>query len=324
MTSEDQKKLNNLYQRYKLYDNDGVKYAFDICYTTLDGGRQVKAKRDSGMERCRAHIKELMENFDDVYTITISDYNGRNAKSKPINDPVQIQLIDVKNMDTPRVIIRENNESPPPKHDFLQGLGNLFAGTQFEGLGVAAPYFKMYDDKHTIERMREKGEEQKTLIDELKRKCENLEQRYEALERAHDQLQDDADNMEDELNEYHARDKKQDRLVSLAGATVASVAKNFLKQNPAILSGIIPADQLAGLLADGEATTQLSNNVEGDLTDEEKSRLDDATTVFDWLQTLDEVAFSEIISVIAELRKNTGYATGILSYLHGNKLVKVS
>ena len=61
--------------------------------------------------------------------------------------------------------------------------------------------------------------------------------------------------MEDELNGYRNRDKKQDKWLSLLGAARASIAKNFIRDNPGILSGIIPAEQLAGMLSDDEAPT---------------------------------------------------------------------
>jgi hypothetical protein len=51
------------------------------------------------------------------------------------------------------------------------------------------------------------------------------------------------------------------------------------------------------------------------LTDEEQNRLDDATTVFEWLQTLEPTAFSKVISIIAVLRQNKDYADRILTFL---------
>ena len=317
MKSEDQKNLNNLYHRYQMYDNDGTKYAYDIYYLTLNGGRQMKAKRDSGVDKFRKHIDELMQNFDDVCCIEVSDYNGKSARAKEINNKVEIYLMDIKNMETPKVLIREKIEPEKPKTDIFKGLSGIFAGTSFEGLGELAPYIKNIDDKHTIDRIREKNEEQSHTIEELRRKCENWEQKYETLNREYGQLQDDADDMEDELDEYRARDKKQDGWVSMIGLAGASIAKNFIRQNPSILSGIIPAEQLAGMFADDESA--ITSNSKSELNEEEQSRLDDATTVFEWLQTLEPDAFSQVISVISVLRKDTGYADHILSYLSGKR-----
>ena len=99
----------------------------------------------------------------------------------------------------------------------------------------------------------------------------------------------------------------------MLGAARASLAKNFIRQNPKILSGIIPAEQLAGMLSDDEPA-QHAEPV-NTLSETEQERMDDATTVFDWLQTLEPTSFSKVISVIAVLRQNTGYADHILSFL---------
>ena len=147
----------------------------------------------------------------------------------------------------------------------------------------------------------------------MERKNNDLQQRYDTLNGTFERLQDDADDMEDELNGYRQRDRKQDKWVSMLGAAGASLAKNFIRQNPKILSGIIPEEQLAGIFADDE-TAQTTVPVSA-LSETEQERLDDATTVFDWLQTLEPTAFSKIISVIAVLRQNTAYADSILTFL---------
>jgi len=327
MKAEDQKKLNNLYLRYQNYDNDGTKYNYDIYFSTLSSDSELKAKRHTGVESFRKHIEELMENFKDVCSITITDYAGKSPRAAALNPPVTIYLLDVKSVDaTPKVMVHKGQQPEPPaagrqvNMDIFQGLSGLFAGTEYEGLGNIAPLAKFIDDKHVISRLREKTDEQTRKIEELERKNNDWQQKYEALNGNFERLQDDAADMEDELSEYRSRDKKQDKWVSVIGAAGASIAKNFIRQNPNILSGIIPADQLAGILSDDEQPyPSPTQNGERELTNEEQNRLDDATTVFDWLQTLDDAAFDKVISVISILRHNTDYAAHILAFLNGNK-----
>ena len=322
MKSEDQKKLNNLYHRYQNYDNDGTKYMYDIYYSTLSNDRQLKAKRHTGVEKFREHIEELMENFKDVCSITVTDYAGVSPRASAINPPMTIYLLDVKSADaTPKVIIHDKAGSEQSGRqqqgvDILQGLSGLFAGTEYESLGNIAPLAKFIEDKHVISRLREKNEEQSGEIAELKRKNDEWRQKYETTNGAFEKLQDEADDMEDELEEYRRRDKKHDKWVSVLGATGASIAKNFLRQNPKILSGVIPADQLAGILSDDEPPAAEPQN---NLTDEEQNRMDDAATVFEWLQTLEPPVFAKIISIVAVLRQNIAYADNILAFLNGNK-----
>jgi len=280
MKSEDQKKLNNLYHRYQNYDNDGTKYVYDIYYSTLSNDRQLKAKRHTGVEKFREHIEELMENFKDVCSITITDYAGKSPRASVLNPPMTIYLLDVKSVETtPKVIIHDKGQSEPTTRqagtDILHGLSGLFVGTEYEGLGNIAPIAKFIEDKHVISRLREKNDEQAAEISTLKLKNEELQQKYDALNGNFERLQDDADDMEDELSDYRTRDKKQDKWVSVLGAAGASIAKNFIRQNPSILSGIIPEEQLAGIFADDEQTPQTAENI----TDEEQNRIDDATTV---------------------------------------------
>jgi chromosome segregation ATPase len=201
--------------------------------------------------------------------------------------------------------------------DVFQGLSGLFAGTEYEGLGNIAPLAKLIDDKHSISRLREKNDEQTRKIEELERKNDELQQQYDTLKGTFERLQDDTADMEDELSDYRNRDQKQDRWVSAIGAAGASIAKNFIRQNPKILSGIIPADQLAGIFSDDE--TAQPAEPQSNLTDEEQNRLDDATTVFEWLQTLDNAAFEKVISVISVLRQNTAYAAHILKFLQSSQ-----
>jgi TolA-binding protein len=322
MKAEDQKKLNNLYLRYQNYDNDGTKYFYDINFSTLSSNGQQKAKRHTGVEKFREHIEDLMQNYKDVSVITVTDYTGKSPKANPINSPMDIYLLDVKSIDASPKIIMHEKEQPEPQvgrqtgTDILQGLSGLFVGTEYEGLGNIAPLAKFIDDKHVISRLTEKNTEQTQKITELERKNNEWQQKYETLNGSFEKLQDDADDMDDELNEYRRRDKKHDKWVSVVDAAGASIAKNFIRQNPNILSGIIPAEQLAGILSDDDTAqpdTQRNNH-----TDEEQNRLEDATTAFEWLQTLDETAFEKVISIISVLRQNTAYADNILSFLNGN------
>jgi uncharacterized coiled-coil protein SlyX len=320
MKSDDQKKLNNLYHRYQNYDNDGTKYVYDIYFDTLSGERQLKAKRHTGVEKFREHIEELMENFKDVCSITVSDYAGKSPRASALNPPMTIYLLDVKSIDTPKVIVRGTAQSElpaKPQTDIFQGLSGLFVGTEYEGLGNIAPMAKLIDDRHVINRLQEKNEEQNRKIEELKRRNGEWQQKYETLNGNFEHLQDEADDMEDELSDYRERDKNRDKWVSVLGAAGASMAKTFLRQNPKILSGIIPAEQLQGLLSDDEA--QPETPVGNTLTAEEQERLDDATTVFEWLQTLDAPVFAKIITVIAAMRQNDEYADRILAFLNGKR-----
>jgi hypothetical protein len=324
MKAEDQKKLNNLYLRYQNYDNDGTKYNYDIYFSTLSSEQELKAKRHTGVESFRKHIEELMENFKDVCSITVTDYAGKSPRAAALNPPVTVFLLDVKSVDaTPKAVIHAKGQPEPQtgrqvNMDIFQGLGGLFTGSEFEGLGNIAPLAKFIDDKHVISRLHEKNDEQAQKIVELERKNGEWQQKYETLNGNFEKLQDDADDMDDELNEYRRRDKKQDKWVSVVGAAGASIAKNFIRQNPNILSGIIPAEQLAGIFSDEQPHPNPPQNGEGGLTDDEQNRLDDATTVFEWLQTLDETAFEKVISLISVLRQNTAYADNILSFLNGN------
>ena len=319
MKSEDQRNLNNLYHRYQNYDNDGTKYVYDIYYSTLSNAKQLKAKRHTGVEKFREHIEELMENFKDVCSITVTDYGGKSPRASVLNPPMTIYLLDVKSVEaTPKVILHEkgqpetNGQQGGASSDILQGLSGLFAGTKFEGLGNLAPVAKFIDDQHVIERLREKNDEQATELAELKRKNDELQQKYETLNGNFERLQDDAYDMEDELNGYRNRDKKQDKWVSVLGAAGASIAKNFIRQNPNILSGFIPAEQLAGMLSDDEASPPVAPET---LSETEQEQIDDATTVFEWLQTLEPSAFEKVISIIAVLRQNTAHADRILTFL---------
>ena len=320
MKPEDQKNLNNLYFRYQSYDTAGTKYAYDIYYTTIHGGEQMKAKRDTGLNNFRRHIEELTERFEDVVSINVTDFTGKSKKCAMLNAPVEIRLLDVKNIEnTPKVIVRNPGQSEqapvPTGADFIQGLNGLFAGTAYEGLGGLAPYIKGIDDKHTIERLREKNDEQTRKIAELEQRNGEWQQKYDTLNGQYERLQDDTDDLEEELSEYRSREQKRDKWMSVVGMAGATIAKNFIRQNPGILAGIIPAEQLAGILADDEQPHPVETKNE--LSDEEQSRLDDATTVFEWLQTLDSETFEKVVSIISVIRQNIGYADHILAFLSG-------
>jgi FtsZ-binding cell division protein ZapB len=325
MKADDQKKLNNLYRRYQNYDNDGTKYAFDIHFSTLAGERELKARRHTGVEKFREHIDALMQDFSDVCTITVTDYNGVNRRAQELNPPVTIQLLDVKSVEaTPKVIVQGGGAQNSPTNGqatnndtIFQGLAGLFVGTEYEGLGNIAPMAKLIDDRHVISRLQEKNDDRAREIDELKRKNAEWQQKYEALNGSFERLQDDAGDMEDELEHYRQRDRKQDKWVSVLGAAGASIAKNFIRQNPTILSGIIPPENLAGILSDEEPSQMAPP--QSHLTDEEQSRMDDATIVFEWLQTLEAAIFSKVVTVIAAMRQNDEYTDRILAFL-SNKL----
>jgi hypothetical protein len=302
---------------------------YDIYFSTLSNEQpQLKAKRHTGVEKFREHIEALMEHFADVCSITVTDYKGTSPRASVLNPPVIIHLLDVKSMDaTPKVAVHAGTQSEPQTErqtgtdNILHGLSGLFAGTEYEGLGNAAPLAKLIDDRHVINRLQEKNEEQLHEIDELKRKNGEWQQKYETLNGNFERLQDDADDMEDELSGYRERDKNRDKWVSVLDAAGASIAKNFIRQNPKILSGIIPAEQLQGILSDDEQLpeTQTSNA----LTAEGQEKLDDATTVFEWLQALEPSIFTKVITVIAAMRQSNEYTDRILAFLNGNKNIPV-
>jgi len=268
-----------------------------------------------------------MNRFKDVCTIIVTDYTGKSKKCQILNDPVEIRLLDVQDIDnTPRVIVHSSpspspqpTPPPPPAErstlDIFQSLKGLFTGTKFEGLGDFAPVAGYLAAGNDIERLQEKNTGQAHRIAELEKKNAELEQKYETLADNYEQLQDDADDMEDELDLYHQRDLKNDQLTSLAGAVLASGAKNFLRQNPAILSGIIPAEQLAGMLSDDEPA--LPAEPVNTLSDDDRERMDNATVVFDWLQTLSPQEFEKVIYIISVLRQNIVYADQIIGFLNG-------
>ena len=320
MKADDQRNLNNLYHRYQSYDSAGTKYAFDVYFVTLHGVKQMKVQRDKGVDNFRQHIEDLMQKFNDVATIIVTDYSGTSKKAAELNPPVEIHLLDVKNIRNTPVIVQGATSQETPRQtgvEILQGLAGLFAGTEFEGLGQIAPVAKMLDDKHTIDRLRERNEELRVKNEEFSRKSEEWQQKYETLNSQHERLQDKAYDLEDELDGLRERDQKNDKWISMIGLAGASVAKNFIRQNPGILSGIIPAEQLAGIFADDEpAPTVEPVNA---LSEEEQERMDDTNTVFEWLQTLDDEIFTQVISIIAVLRQNTDYAAHILSFLNGKK-----
>ena len=308
--------IKNLFYRYQNYDSDGTKYAFDIRYTTLHtAGESFKAKKQTGADTFMRHIKELTENYQDVSSIIVSDYGGANAKAVMLNPPVTIELLDFQ---IPQILPKEHEEkhTKPNGMDVLQGLSGLFAGTEFEGLGSLAPLAKFMDDKHTIDRLREKHNEQTRQIAELERRNAELSDKYESLNGDHEQLQDDAADMETELEYYRTQESKNGKWADMLGLAGASIAKNFLKQNPKILSGFIPPEQLAGIFSDDEPQTETQMS---GLSETEQARLDEATAVFEWLQGLDDTTFSQVVSIINAMRQNSGYIPHIIQFLNGNQ-----
>ena len=329
MKTKDIKSINNLCLRYQNYDNDGTRYTYDILYTTIHSdGLSVKAKRQTGADNFRQHINELSENYDGVATVTVKDYSGQSRNAKEMNTPVHIELIDVKELgQTPKIIIRkpenEGQATPSTGMDVLQGLSGLFAGTEFEGLGSLAPLAKFMDDKHTIDRLREKYDEQTRHIAELERKHTELSEKHEMLNCEHEQLQDDTADMESELEYYRNQESKQGKWANMLGLAGASMAKNFLRQNPKILSGFIPAEQLAGIFSDDEP--QIEPQM-GGLSEAEQTRLDEATAVFDWLQTLQPVQSGQVIGIISAIRQYPEYIPHIIQLLNGqnHQIIKSS
>ena len=315
--------IKNLFFRYQNYDSDGTKYAFDIRYTTLHtAGESIKAKKQTGADTFMRHIRELTENYQDVSSIIVSDYGGVNAKAVMLNPPVTIELLDFQ---IPKIIPEEteNKTTKPNGMDVLQGLSGLFAGTEFEGLGSLAPLAKFMDDKHTIDRLREKHSEQTRQIAELEQKNAELSDKYQTLNGEHEQLQDEAADMESELDFYRTQETKQGKWANMLGLAGASIAKNFLKQNPKILSGFIPAEQLAGIFSDDEPQIEQPT---GGLSESEQARLEEATAVFDWLQTLQTTQFGQVVGIISAIRQRPEFIPHIIQLLNGqnHQLIKTS
>ncbi len=322
MKARDLKSINNLSLRYQDYDNAGTKYAYDIRYTTIHSdGESVKAKRQRGADNFCQHIKDLSENYDGVATITVSDYSGTAQNARMINPPITIELIDVQTVGRmPQVIIRRDGQSEKtenPAIDVLQGLSGLFSQTEYAGLGNLAPIAKFIDDKHTIDRLHEKCDEQAIHLTELERKNTELAGKYQSLTADYERLEDEADDMDDELEHYRRREQKQGNVMNMVGLAGASIAKTFLRQNPNILSGILPAEQLSGMLSD--EINNMETVVVNELSDEEQELLDKATSVFEWLQTLEKSVFDDVFSIISVIRQQPAYAAHIAHSLSGNR-----
>jgi hypothetical protein len=93
-----QKSINNISRRFRDYDKTQTKYAFDVHYSiTHSPGEYVKAKRVQGADVFNSNINDLLENYEDVSTITVSDYCGKAANARRINPPVVIRLTDEVN-----------------------------------------------------------------------------------------------------------------------------------------------------------------------------------------------------------------------------------
>lgn len=316
MKEKDLKTINNLKLRYQDYDRNGQKYAYDIYYTTIHAsGQMLKASRECGADNFSRHIDELTREYDGVATITVADYAGVSKKAKELNPPLIIELMDIQSIQhTPRVLI--NSQQPQeerPKNDFSGLMGLL--GIEYEALGSLAPVVKVIDDKHTIERLKEKIENLSNDLQNERQKVISLTNEKEALALKYSNLEDEADDLADELKVYREKEAKRDQVSGLFGAVLASGAKTFLRQNPSILSGIIPAEQLAGILSN--STEQEEQTPPPPLSPEEQERLDDATIVFEWLQTLTGQRFEDVISIIAVIRQKPEYIPIIINYLQG-------
>lgn len=316
MKEKDLKTINNLKLRYQDYDRNGQKYAYDIYYTTIHAsGQMLKASRESGTDNFSRHIDELTHEYDGVATITVADYAGVSKKAKELNPPLAIELMDVQSIqNTPRVLINSQQPDDRPKNNDFSGLMGLL-GIEYEALGSLAPVVKVIDDKHTIERLREKIENLSNDLQNERQKVISLTSEKEALSLKYSNLEDEADDLADELKIYREKEAKRDQFSGLFGAVLASGAKTFLRQNPAILSGIIPADQLAGILNNSPEPEEEPPTPQ--LSAEEQERLDDATIVFEWLQTLTGQRFEDVISIIAVIRQKPEYIPLIINYLQG-------
>ena len=318
MKEKDLKTINNLKLRYQDYDRNGQKYAYDIYYTTIHAsGQMLKASRECGADNFSRHVDELTREYDGVATITVADFAGVSKKAKELNPPLIIELMDVQSIQsTPRVLIntQRSPEERPQNNDFSGLMGLL--GIEYEALGSLAPVVKVIDDKHTIERLKEKIDNLSEALQSEKQKVISLTNEKEALSLKYSNLEDEADDLADEVKIYREKEAKQNQFSGLFGAVLASGAKTFLRQNPSILSGIIPAEQLAGIL--NNSTQQEIEVPTPQLSAEEQERLDDATTVFEWLQTLTGQRFQNVISIIAVMRQNPEYIQPIINYLQGS------
>jgi hypothetical protein len=318
--------INNLTLRFQDYDNAGTKYTFDIHYTTTNSPDEyIKAKRLHGADVFSKHIKDLTENYDHVATITVSDYNGTARNAHRINPPVTIRLIEKESdKQTSQAVNNQNRDTgqtvtataiPNPNFDVLQGLSGLFSGTEFAGFGNLAPVAKYIDDKHTISRLREKHDEQSVRFAEFERKNAELSAKYQSLSKDYEQLQAEADEMDEELEYYRSKEQKQANWMNMVGVAGASIAKSFLRQHPDILSGIIPVEQLSGILSADENSTEPASV--SDLSEEEQERLDKATSMFEWFQALKNPLFDEVYSILSVIGQQPAYAQHIIRFLSG-------
>lgn len=317
MKEKDLKTINNLKLRYQDYDRNGQKYAYDIYYTTIHAtGQMLKASRECGSDNFGRHIEELTSSYDGVATITVADFAGVSKKAKELNPPLVIELMDIQSIQsTPKFVIHNQSQEEHPKNnsDFSGLMGLL--GIEYEALGNLAPVVKVIDDKHTIERLKEKIENISNDLQNEKQKVISLTNEKEALTLKYSNLEDETDDLADELKIYREKEAKRGQFSGLFGAVLASGAKTFLQQNPSILSGIIPAEQLAGIL--NHSTEQEEPMPTPQLSAEEQERLDDATIVFEWLQTLTGQRLEDVISIIAVIRQKPEYIPLIINYLQG-------
>ncbi|GHT78400.1 hypothetical protein FACS189464_1770 [Bacteroidia bacterium] len=319
MKEKDQKSINNLTLRYQNYDNEGVVYSYDILYTTIhSAGTSVKCRKQTGADAFRKHIAELCENFEGVSTITVQDYNGKSRSSKPMNAPVTIELLDVTHIEAPRVVV-QSSASAPPSGGYVESLKDTMAKIgavmypELQGLGDLAVPVGIMDSKHTINTLTDKNNELQSRNLELVEKAKSLEERLAGMNDKYEQLQDENADLEDELEEYHERDRKQNSITALAGAVVARGAKMFIQKHPSILSGLLPAEALAGILNDEEPEPEPIPVVNG-LTPDQQEQMDKSTAVFDWLQSLDRDTFMRVANVIGIMQENPESVTPILQY----------
>ncbi len=305
--------INNLYRKYQNYDEEKLKYSFDIRYTTFGTkGDTLKARKQVGADAFMRHINALLENFKKVQSITVIDYSGTNPKAVQMNSPVTIELMDVQ---IPKLL---PSEPEPGKQgmDVLQGLAGLFHGTEYEGLGSLAPVAKLIENKYSLAQLSEKNGELSRGVSDWEKKYAVLESKYDSLNREHELLKGEADELEEELEEYRGKDRKSVNLMNMVGLAGASIAKTFLRQHPGILSGLIPADQLRGILNEEPQPEPQASNTS--MSPEDQDRLDDATVIFEWLQGLEQPLFDTVTAIFATIRQNPGYADHIIQFLKGN------
>jgi hypothetical protein len=185
---------------------------------------------------------------------------------------------------------------------------------ELQGLGDLAVPVGIMDSKHTINSLTDKNNELKEEKQKLLERTAALESQLAGLNDRYETLQDENADLEDELEEYHERDRKQNSITALAGAVVAKGAKMFIQKHPSILSGLIPAEALAGILNDEEPELEPIPAVDG-LDAAQQEQMDEATAIFEWLQTLEKDTFMQVATITGAMRSNADYIPHILKII---------